>query len=469
VRVLHVGSGFRPLRLGGLVAYIEDLMNEQVRRGDDVAYFFAGRYYPFGKPRLKRWRRDGVTMLEVVNSPLYDHGRQPELELDEPRLERIFESVLRELRPDAVHVQELAGLPSSILEIARQAEIPVLFTLQDYFALCPTFKLIDADGATCLRREVGAECVRTTAADPRPPELLFEATVRHDLETSRLMRCLPGSLRTKLIGKAVSASNARVRRRDARISGRPSAEAFQRRRDVNVERLNRTDVVIAMSNRVSEIYSALGVRPDRLRTLQLTLEHLDGLRPKTVQRISRPVTFATLGGGESVEKGGKVLLDAARMLAEEASQGRFRLLIQGRVNGAIAREAASVAGVELGRRFKPNQLDAVLDEVDVGVMPSIWEEAYGYAGVEFLAKGIPVIANAIGGMTEYARDGETGWLNRSCSAAELARIMRDIVKHPEQVAQMNTRILAARDRIIMPMARHGDELDAVYRELGARA
>ena len=58
MRVLHVGSGFRPLRLGGLVAYIEELMDEQVRRGDDVAYFFSGRYYPLvGRPRLKRWRR----------------------------------------------------------------------------------------------------------------------------------------------------------------------------------------------------------------------------------------------------------------------------------------------------------------------------------------------------------------------------------------------------------------------------
>jgi glycosyltransferase involved in cell wall biosynthesis len=456
--------------LGGLVAYIEDLMNEQVRRGDDVAYFFAGRYYPFfGEPRLKRWRRGGATMLEVVNSPLYDHGHQPELELDEPRLERIFESVLLELRPDAVHVHELAGLPSSVLEIAHRAEMPVLFTLQDYFPLCPTFKLIDADGLTCLSRNVGVECVRATEADPRPPELLFGETVRHDLETSRLLRPLPESSRKKLIGKAVSVSSARVRRRHDRVSGRPSAEAFQRRRDVNVERLNRADVLIAMSNRVSEIYSTLGVSRDRLRTMQLTLAHVDGLRPKTVRQAPQPLTFATLGGGESAEKGGKVLLDAARLLEEEASQGKFRLLIEGRVNGEIAREAASVPGVEVGSMFKPDQLDAVLDEVDVGVMPSIWEEAYGYAGIEFLAKGIPLIANAIGGMTEYTREGETGWLNRSCSAAELARIMRDIVEHPEQVAQLNTRIVAAREKIIKPMARHGDEIYSVYRELGACA
>jgi glycosyltransferase involved in cell wall biosynthesis len=272
-----------------------------------------------------------------------------------------------------------------------------------------------------------------------------------------------------LIEKAVAVANGRVRRRHNRVSERPSAEAFQRRRNVNVERLNRTDLLIAMSNRVSEIYSSLGISRTRLRTMQLTLAHVDGLRPKTVARAPQALTFATLGGGESTEKGGKLLLEAARMLQEEASQGRFRLLIAGRVNREIAREASSVSGVEVRSRFRPDQLDAVLNEVDVGLMPSVWEEAYGYAGIEFLAKGVPVIANAIGGMPEYVREGETGWLNRSCSAAELARIMRDIIEHPDQVEKLNAKILAARDTIIKPMARHGDEIDDLYREMGACA
>ena len=87
-----------------------------------------------------------------------------------------------------------------------------------------------------------------------------------------------------------------------------------------------------------------------------------------------------------------------------------------------------------------------------------------FAGIEFLAKGIPVIANAIGGMTDYTRDGETGWLNRSCSAGELARILADLIEHPEQIAELNAKLLANRGSIVKPFARHADEMDAVYRE-----
>ena len=107
----------------------------------------------------------------------------------------------------------------------------------------------------------------------------------------------------------------------------------------------------------------------------------------------------------------------------------------------------------------------MLDEVDVGIIPSIWEEAYGLVGPEFLAKGIPVIGNEIGGMPMYTREGETGWLNHSCSAPELALIMREVVERPEQVAELNLKILDARETIIKPMARHGDEIDTIYREL----
>src|SRR3954467_1281041 len=136
MRILHIGSGFRPWRRGGLVAYVEDLMDEQVRAGHEVSYFFSGRQYPRARgPRLKRWETRGVAMLEMVNSPIYDHGRQPALELSEPAAERMLAGVLERVRPDTVHVQELAGLPTSVLDVVRQSGAPLVVTLQDYFPL----------------------------------------------------------------------------------------------------------------------------------------------------------------------------------------------------------------------------------------------------------------------------------------------------------------------------------------------
>jgi glycosyltransferase involved in cell wall biosynthesis len=464
LRILHVGSGFRPLRRGGLVAYVEDLMHEQAGRGHEVSYFFSGRYYPWlRRPRLRRWRLDSIHMIEVVGSPLHDHGRQPQLELSEPHIERIFERELRRVRPDVVHVQELAGLPSSLIDIAGRAGLPAVMTLQDYFPLCSTFKLLDSTGQVCLRRAIGEDCVATVAAEPRDSAILFEGTIRHAV--NRRLGRLPTERREQLIH---TLSRRLGRLADSR--GVPAdAAAFQRRRDVNVERLNRLERVVAMSNRVAEIYALLGVERERLRAMQLTLAHIEKLTPRRFVPRS-PVTFATLGGGESEPKGARLLLDAARSLAPEARAGRFRLVIFGHVDPSVRAEAAELDGVELGTAFAPGELGAMLDGVDVGLMPSIWEEAYGYAGMEFLAKGIPVIANAIGGMVDYVRDGETGWLNQSRSANGLAELMRRAIERPGEIQRLNANLIENRHSLIKPLARHADEMEEVYREaIAARA
>src|SRR2546421_3566443 len=164
VRILHVGWGFSPWRPGGLITYAEDLMAAQVERGHEVTYFLSGRHYPYiSGPRLKRWRRGNVTLYEVINptivAGLEDGTRHPERDVSEPRMEAAFHRVLGRVRPDVLHVQELHGMPSSIIEIAAAASVPTVMTLQDYFPLCATLRLVDSDGRRCMRREVGADCV----------------------------------------------------------------------------------------------------------------------------------------------------------------------------------------------------------------------------------------------------------------------------------------------------------------------
>lgn len=465
MRLLHVGSGFRPWRLGGLVAYVEDLMEAQVQCGHEVGYLFSGRQYPLARaPRVHRWTRNGVAMLEVINSPLYDHGRQPDLELAQPEVERLFAAALAEFSPDLCHVQELAGLPSSVLDLARQAGVPTVLTLQDYFPLCSTFKLLDAEGHVCLRREVGADCLASVRADERPAGLLIEATVAYQLEQIRIKRGLESPRLRRWLGRVARASGEVEGRRRGLRQAEPSPPSYQHRREVNLERLNRTDCVLAMSSRVLEIYRQLGVEPARLRPLHLTLRHIEMLRPRPWPGEA-PLTFATLGGFESAAKGGELLIETLGKLSGLARAGRFRLLVFGHTAPRLAARAADLPGLELRGSYRPEDLDRLLDEVHVGLMPSIWEEAYGYAGIEFLAKGIPVVANRIGGMTDYVRDGETGWLNHTRSAHELAAILSRLVQSPAEAAELSASVQARRDSIIKPHRRHVAEMDAVYREL----
>lgn len=473
MRILHVGWGFMPWRRGGLIAYAHDLMAAQLERGHEVGYFFSGRHYPYvSGPRLKRWRRDGVTMHELVNAPIpvgLERGtRYPELDLAEPRSEAAFRRVLDEARPDVIHIQELLGLPSSLIQIAADAGIPMLMTLQDYQPLCSTLRLFDANEQVCLRRDVGVDCVTCNAAAPRDSSALIEMTLRY--EHARLQSKLT-PLDAWFVGpviKRVSRHATRPQRaRVPPLDNKRLAEAFQRRREVNVERLGRVDCLIAQSPRVGEIYRTLGVPAERMTDLPFTLEHIERLRVRSFDRPPERVMFASLNSGSHPSKGSMTIIAALRQLRAAGLEGRFGLRWLGWVNPDLRPELDSYEGVELTGDYGTDELDDLLGDVDVGLVPSIWEEAFAYAGLELVAKGIPIIANPIGGIVEYARAGQTAWLNESRGADELARLMQQLIVEPQQIVDMHQRLMTVRDELVTPIASHIEAIDEICGDLAA--
>jgi glycosyltransferase involved in cell wall biosynthesis len=467
VRILHVGYGFRPWRHGGLIAYAEDVMEGQAARGHEVAYFFRGRHYP-GLPddRVRRWRRRGVAMRELLNSSLAFGGDSgtltPEADLHHPPSEGRFADALDDLRPEVIHLQESIGLPSSVIDLAREREVPVVATLQDYFPLCPVLKLYDVDGRICLRHDVGAQCARCSAGAPEHRRAFAHMTLEYEL--GRVLgrsRARPAMGRLRRLGGL--ARRGRIEEPPRERSA--PAESYQRRRDVNVERLGRVDALVAQSRRVAEIYTELGVDPARVRVVHLTLAHLEHMTPRTIEEPPARVRFATLNGGASVEKGADLLLGALAQLDADGLSDRFELNVLGWVPPELRERLERFPAARLRGQYPPEDVDRVLDGLHVGIVPSVWEEAYGYVGPELLAKGIPVIGNARGGIVDYVRDGETGWVNRDSSAAGLAGIMAAIVREPEQIVERNRWLLEHRAEVIKPLGRHLDELETVYAEV----
>jgi glycosyltransferase involved in cell wall biosynthesis len=471
MRILHVGWGFRPWRGGGLVSYAEDVMDAQAARGDDVAYFFAGRRYPLvRRPRLHRWRRRGVAMLEVLSSPIpigLDRGtRRPDLDLEEPATERMFSETVARFRPDVVHLHELLGVPSSVVDVAHRAGVPVVMTLQDYFPLCPTLKLFDADGRVCMRRDPAPECVRCCRDAPVGAGHIANVTLAFELQ--RAGRAVPWARRPAYAAMSRvlprMPSGLPVDEHTPAGDGPAPEEAYRRRRERNLERLATIDRLIGSSSRTTEIYATLGVPSERLRTLHLSSGHIAGLTPRRIETPPRPVRFVTLAGAQSPEKGAFVILDAARRLAGRPD-GDHVLHVQGLVDPRVRDELERLPAVRLHGPYERDRLDSILAESDVGLVPSAWEEVLGHVGLECLAAGVPVVANALGGLTDYVVPGETGWINRSCTGEELARIMAAIIDDPEQVVRLNRSTLARRDALIRPLEWHLGELDKVYEEV----
>ncbi len=468
MRVLHIGWGYKPwMSYGGLIAYTEAVLAGQAQRGHEVYYLFGGREFPMlRRPRTHRSTRDGVPMLEVLNSripaPSESGLRQPALELDDADAERLIAAELERVRPDIVHLQTFFGLPSSVIEVIRAADLPSVMTLEDYHPLCPTLKLWDHTQHVCHRIRPGDTCVTCCADGYSGTEAQRWMTRKMAVDAVRAR--IPHPLAPRLVDA--------VWRRLPPSPGAqgpvaPAAE-YDRRRAVNVRRLSQLDALIAMSPGVADVYAAHGVPADRIRVQRLTLPHIEQLPPRLRVAERPPVRFVTLNGASSTAKGADVLLDAVQRLGAAGLGDDYRLDVHGDSAGHVTAALAEDASVEIHGPYSSQNLERLLVDAHVGIVPSVWEEAYGFVGAEFIVSGMPVISNARGGLPFHTLPGKTGWLNASADGAGLAAIMAEIIRRPETVQEMSDQVLAHRGEVVIPFATHLDELDTIYAELVKR-
>lgn len=75
---------------------------------------------------------------------------------------------------------------------------------------------------------------------------------------------------------------------------------------------------------------------------------------------------------------------------------------------------------------------------DVCIQASL-DEGLGFSPLEALACGVPVVASAVGGLTETIRDGETGWSVPPGDDEKLARAIMEVLDSPDE-AERRARI-----------------------------
>src|SRR5262249_19567612 len=81
----------------------------------------------------------------------------------------------------------------------------------------------------------------------------------------------------------------------------------------------------------------------------------------------------------------------------------------------------------LGRR---NDMPALISAASVIVLPSL-AESFGFALLEAMWLGKPVVATNVGGIPEIVRDGQTGLLAPPCSAGDLAEAVTAVLRNRE--------------------------------------
>jgi glycosyltransferase involved in cell wall biosynthesis len=147
-------------------------------------------------------------------------------------------------------------------------------------------------------------------------------------------------------------------------------------------------------------------------------------------------------GADFERKGGRLLLDAVAALPEGAAE----LVVVTKTYGTLVPATPPGVAIRVVDDVVPNdrRLVELFRDSDVFVLPSR-SETFGIAAVEASACGVPVVASAVGGLTDIVVDGETGFTVPPGDTAALGARVRALVEDVELRRRLGA---AARARAI---------------------
>lgn len=368
-----VSAHYPPNFVSGGTLVPQRIARGLAERGHQVEVF-AGHLDETAEPLTIHHEHDsyGVDITWVNITPFTSWDHEENYR--NPQVERHFSTWLDRVRPEVVHFHSLQTLGGSLVPAAKRAGCRTIVTMHDFWWFC----------------------TRQFLVDPwlRPCSLVVDAG-----------------------GCACQ-------------SGRRALEA---RLDVLRSDLASADQVLAPSEIAASVLRANGVPASRLGVNENGMEDHD---PTTRPDPGRgPVRFRYTGGADPM-KGARVLAEALAYLTD-IRPDRWRLdLHASDTADAHVEEMGRHPSVDVRAPYPPSELDEVLNETDVLVLPSVMRETHSIMTREALLHGVPVITSDSLGPEQVVHDGQNGYVVPTGDAEALAAAMRRTIEEPETLRRL---------------------------------
>ena len=356
-------------------------------------------------PVCEALRQPGITVACLDQSDLLGADSRVEVAVRatwNTEAARRLSAIIRGCPPHdtIVHLHGWAkALSPSVVRACRRSGLPALFTLHDYFALCPNGAFYDyRRGENCTRRALSPSCIATRCDARAHAHKLWRLT-RHAIATAA----------------------------DALTGGLALIYLSERQRQV-------LEPHLPADTRLFHVPNPVEVADD-------------GPAP-----VEENETFLFLGR-LSREKGAILLAEAAAALGVPA-----RFVGAGSEAAAIRR---ILPGAELSGWLPEAAVAQAIRGARALVFPSLWYETFGLAVYEALAKGVPAIVSDNTAAVEAIVPGETGLLFRSGDAGDLAARMR-VLGDAATAKRFGRRAHQVYWRDPLTLERHLDRLEEVY-------
>jgi glycosyltransferase involved in cell wall biosynthesis len=323
--------------------------------------------------------RFGRSSDEIEQWPVAKKASLPARTVWSSETYRDLRSVLREQRPDVVHVHNTFPLLSpAVLYACRDARVPAVATIHNYRLEC-------ANGSFFRRGAVCHDCT-------------------HGL---RARAVLHGCYRDSPVATVPRVVEMSVHRR----AWRSLVSAY---------------IFISASER--ELLRGADLPPDRVFVRHNLIPRR--ARPQQQQRSSNVIYAGRLDEA----KGVRLLMAGWDSYRSTSDEPGLNLVIVGGgpLEAEVAAWASSRPSVELTGTVSGDRCAELISQARAVLLTSAWEETFGLVAVEAMAAGVPPVAASHGAFPELITPGVDGALFSPGDPAELALAISDVDQHPEQ-------------------------------------
>jgi glycosyltransferase involved in cell wall biosynthesis len=322
--------------------------------------------------------RFGRSSDEIGQWPLAKKASLPARTIWSRETRRDLNAVLREHRPEVVHVHNTFPLLSaSVLYACRDARVPVVATIHNYRLACANGTFY-RDGAVCH------DCAHGL---PTP-------AVLHGCYRGSRAATAPVALATGL----------------HRQAWRSLVSAY---------------IFISASQR--DLLQGIGLAPGRV------FVRYNFIPRRTTPQMARTPTVVYAGRLDEA-KGARLLMAGwDRYLADSGEPGlKLAIAGAGPLEGEVAAWASAKPSVELKGQLGSEQCADLIAHARAVLLPSTWEETFGLVAVEAMAAGVPPIAAGHGSFAELIAPEVDGVLFSPGDPAALALAIADVERNPRQ-------------------------------------
>lgn len=445
MRILFLCHFFPPTHTAGAENYTFNLAQALTLRGHEVQVLCTGGW-DAGEDYWNGYSDDTYFGIKVRRLNLCWHkAPDPNRYLyDNPIVAEFLQDWLHHIRPDIVHITSCYTLSARVIQVCKDANLPVMLTLVDFWFLCPSLHLLRSNGELCDGQTAPWDCLKCllfkTKAYSWPAKIMPDRLIQPILTVVSQHRSL--SSRRGLRGMALNMA--------------------ERKRFLS-KQIHLADLVIAPSEFLASAHSTvMGDLPVRVQPYGHNLMWLTDRLPLSSTDILR---FSYLGQ-IAYDKGVHILIEAFALLGDNPS---IALDIWGGLDSdtpyisRIQSLAAQSRDIRLRGRFPRSQLADVLAQASVVVVPSIWYENNPLVIQEAFAAKVPVIATNLGGMSEFVKHEVNGLLFQRGNVKDLAKQMQRIIDEPSLLEQLRAGIPP-----VKTIEQEVDELVAIYRQLQER-